>query len=221
MINSLFNKPCYLCGIRSANTKDHLFPEGLFPRPIPSNLPPRLPACRQCNEGLSKDEELFRVFIASGMAYEKAAGFRVWTERIRPDLQGKRPGLKPLLQSKAKIAPVISTTRGLLGLGGILEVEREPVHRVLNKIAKGLYFLDTGHALPNEVQVLTGYFEEPKQLVSPPLDDAIRGAIRVDLGDGVVTYWRNIMKDDPAVSITWLLFYQDKAFMICTFREST
>lgn len=164
---------------------------------------------------------MFRAFVASGAAYEKAPGFRIWTERIRPDLQGRRPGLKPLLQSKTKIVPVISKTRGLLGLAGILELEREPIHNVLNKIAKGLYFLDTRQPLPDNVEILAGYFQDPKQLVLPPLDEAIKGAIRVDLGDGVVTYWRNRMRGDPKASITWLLFYQVKVFMICTSREDT
>lgn len=221
MIDSLSREHCYLCGARLASTKDHLFPEGLFPRPAPSNLPPRLPACRQCNEGLSKDEELFRVFVASGMAYEKKAGFRIWTDRIRPDLRGRRPGLRPLLKSIAKVVPVISEGEGLRGRAVILEMQREPIQRVLIKIAKGLYFLDTGWALPGDVQVLADYFDEPKHLVSPPLDEAIRGAKRIDLGDGVVTYWRKTVKGDPAESITWLLFYEDKAFLICTTRHGT
>ena len=188
---------------------------------MPSNLPRRLPACRQCNEGLSKDEEMFRVFVASGMAYERQAGFRIWTERIRPDLQGDRPGLKPLLESLAKVVPVISESGDFLGQAGILEIERQPIQRVLYKIAKGLYFLDTSQVLPDDVQILADYSDEPERLVSPPLDEAIKGAERIDFGNGVVTYWRKRMRDDPTASLTWLVFYEDKAFLICTFRQET
>ena len=213
---------CYLCGkqLTSTNrTKDHLFPEGCFPKPLPSNLPPRLPACEQCNDGLSKDEELFRALVASGMAYESKAGFRVWTEKIRPDLKGRRAGLKTLLQSLTKVAPVISESGEFLGLIPILESDPEPVNRVLRKIAKGLYFLETGQILPSDIKILVGYDEgKPERFVSPPLDEAIKGAIVVELGDGVVTYWRNTIKDDPASSLTWLEFYQDKVFLICTYH---
>lgn len=164
---------------------------------------------------------MFRVFLTSGMAYERAMGFRIWTERIRPDLQGERRGLKPFVKSLVKIVPVISEAGGLLGRAGILEIPREPIQRVLHKIAKGLYFLDTSQILPDGVQILADYFDKPERLVSPPLDEAIKGAKRIDLGNGVVTYWRNTMKDDPTASLTWLIFYEDKAFLICTFREET
>lgn len=213
------NRICYLCGVRPANTKDHLFPEGLFPKPIPSNLPARLPACRQCNNRLSKDEELFRVFVASGMAYQRQAGFRIWTEKIRPDLQGKRRGLKRLLKSLAKVVPVISKSGGFLGQASILEIQRQPIQRVLYKIAKGLYFLDTNQVLPDDVEILADYFDKPEGLVSPPFDEVIKGAKKFTYGNGVVTYWRNTVKDDPTASLTWLLFYEDKAFLICTFRH--
>ncbi len=213
-------KLCYLCGTKVADTKDHLFPSGLFNRPLPNNLPQRLPACGECNNALSSDEEQFRVFLASGMAFETKAGFRVWTERIRPDLKGARPRLKPLIQSQIKLARVLSESGALLGHTLIQEMDRETVNRVLRKIARGLYFLDTGNILPDNVQILADYgANRPERFISPPLDEAIKGARRTDLGDGVVTYWRNIMKDDPTASITWLKFYEDKLFMICTYRE--
>ena len=164
---------------------------------------------------------MFRVFVASGMAYERQMGFRIWTERIRPDLQGNRPGLKPFLKSLTMVIPVISERGNFLGRAGILEIERQPIQRVLYKIAKGLYFLDTNQILPDGVQILADYFDKPERLTSPPLDEAIKGAKRIDFGNGVVTYWRNTMKDDPTASLTWLIFYEDKAFLICTFRQET
>ena len=222
MIHLAPDTRCYLCGTKLTSatyTRDHLFPEGLFPRPLPSDLPPRLPACKRCNNGLSKDEEFFRVFVASGMAYESKAGFRIWVERIRPDLRGRRAGLKPLVQSLTKLAKVVSESGELLGHTLVLEVDPEPINRVLRKIAKGLYYLDTGQILPSDAQILVGYDNgQPEHFVSPPLDEAIKGAKRVDLGDGVVTYWRNTIKDDPALSLTWLEFYRDKVFLVCTCR---
>lgn len=215
------NKQCYLCGVRPADTKDHLFPSGLFNKPLSSNLL-TLPACRECTNALSSDEEQFRVFVASGMAFERKAGFRIWTERIRPDLKGGRPRLKPLIRSQVKMARVLSESGVLLGHTLILEVDREIINRVLRKIAKGLYFLDTGSVLPDNVQILVDYAAgQPERFISPPLDEAIKRAKRVGLGDGVVTYWRNTIRDDPAASITWLKFYEDKLFMICTFRKDT
>ena len=214
------DQQCYLCGIRPADTKDHLFPSGLFNRPAPTNLI-TLPACKICNNSLSSDEEQFRVFLASGMAIETGAGFRIWTERIRPDLKGRRPWLKPLIVSQTRAARVITKSGVALGYALILEADREAVNRVLRKIARGLYFLDTGRVFPNDAEILAGYAaNQPERFISPPLDEAIKGAKRVDLGDGILTYWRNTIKDDPATSITWIRFYQDKLFMIVTSHKN-
>jgi len=222
VVDSSSNELCYLCGVRPASTKDHLFPEGLFPRPMPTNLPRRLPGCGQCNQGLSKDEELFRVFVACGEAHENEAGFRVWTERIRPDLRGRRRGLKRLIPDAGKEAGIFSSLGDFLGRASVLEVEPGPINRVLAKIVKGLYYSDTGKVLPPDVQILVEYgAQQPGRLVSAPLDEAIRGAKRVDVGNGVVTYWRNTAKDDPTASLTWLKFYEDKLFLVCTFRQDT
>jgi len=175
---------CYLCGVEPANTRDHVFPANLFPKPLPTNLH-TLPACRKCNESLSKDEELFRIVVASREAYEDETGNRTWTERVRPDLQGGRSGLKKFVQSLTKVAPVLSKTDVFLGMAFVLEVDREPVNNVLTKIAKGLHFLDTGQILPQDSQILCDYAgDQPERFISPPLDEAMRGAKRFDLGDG-------------------------------------
>jgi len=215
------SEKCYLCGSKPANTKDHLFPKCLFNKPLPTNLP-TLPACGECNNALFSDEEQFRVFLAAGMAYESEPGFRIWTERIRPDLKGRRPRLKPLIRSYVRVARIVSESGALLGHTLILEMDREIINRVLRKIAKGLYYLDTGAVLPENVQILMDYANgKPERFISPPLDEAIKGAKRVDLGNGVVTYWRNTIKDDPTSSITWLQFYEDKLFMICTYAADS
>ena len=170
---------------------------------------------------MSKDEELFRVFVASGKAYEREAGFRIWTKRIRPDLQGDRPGLKPFLQSITEVVPVISESGELLGHAAALRIDRQLIQRVLSKIAKGLYFLDTGEVLPGDVQIIVRDDDDLASLDSSLLDEAIRAAKRVDLGDGVVTYWRATEIDDPTASLNLLQFYQEKVFLTITLRRGT
>jgi hypothetical protein len=183
-------------------------------------LPRRIPACYECNNGLSKDEELFRIFAASGMAYESNTGNRIWNEKIRSALQGRRPGLKPLIKSMAKPIVILNKAGLLLGTALILEVDPAPINRVIRKIAKGLYYLDTGKVLSSKVEILVEYEnEKPERFFTPPLDDAIRSAKEVRLGRGEVIYWRNTIKDNPEESLTWIKFYEDKTFLICTSRK--
>ncbi len=104
----------------------------------------------------------------------------------------------------------------------ILEMNSDPINRVLRKIAKGLYYLDTQRVLPSEVEILVGYdAENPERFIYPPLDEAIRDAKKIELGEGEVTYWRNTIKDNPEESLTWIRFYEDKMFLICTTRQNT
>ena len=221
MIEIVSNTICYLCGNRpNESNKDHIFPKGLFNKPRPCDLP-QLFTCEQCNNGLSHAEELFRTFLASGMAYESDAGNRIWTERIRPDLKGKRPLLKPLIRSMVKQARLVNESGDVVGHLHILEMNRDPINRVLRKIAKGLYYLDTQRVLPSEVNILVGNNTENPEIFSPPLDEAIGGAKKITLGEGEVTYWRNKVKDNPEESLTWIRFYEDKIFLICTTRQNT
>lgn len=213
---------CYLCGNKPLEcNRDHIFPKGLFNKPLPSNLP-QLITCEECNNGLSHAEELFRVFLASGMAYESDAGRRIWTERIRPDLKGRRPLLKQLIKSMLKEARVVNESGHVVGHLHVLEMNRDPIDQVLRKIAKGIHYLDTQRVLPSGVEILADYDAgKPERFISPPLDEAIRGAKKIELGKGEVTYWRNTIKDNPEESLTWIRFYKDKMFLICTTRQDT
>jgi len=75
--------------------------------------------------------------------------------------------------------------------------------------------------LPSEVEILVGYCAENPEIFSPPLDEAIRRAKNIELGNGDITYWRNTIKDNPEESLTWIKFYEDKIFLICTTRQNT
>ena len=211
------NNICYFCGKNRAETRDHIFPKNLFPRPLPSNLP-TVPCCQECNHSFSDDEEIFRTFVASGKAYETPSGRRIWDERVRPSLKQDRRGFKTLLR---KLAREVKLSSGII-YAVALDINQKRINSVLNKIAKGLYYLDTGEPLPDYVELRFKYAkDEPQKLIEPPFDKAIQGAKRTELGQGVVTYWRNIIKDDPSNSMTWLLFFNVHLFLILTLNEKT
>jgi len=212
---------CYLCGKKPAEDRDHIFPRNLFPEPRPANLP-TVPSCRECNNSLSNDEEIFRSFIASGIAFETLSGYRIWTERIRPRLKKNTRGFKTLLRKLVKEVPVFSPNGNYLGTAPTLQPEQEKIDRVLKKISKGLYYLETGHPLPDDVCLLFQYVgEDLQKMLAPPFDNAIQGAERIDFGQNVVTYWRKTIEDNPTNSITWLVFYGVKGFIIVTYQENT
>lgn len=206
------NCTCYLCGSKQADTRDHIFPKNLFPRPMPANLPTG-PACRESNNSFSDDEELFRALVTSGMAYETTSGRHIWDKRVRPSLQQNRRGFKTLLRK------LVTEVKLPSGSALALEFKPERVNRVLSKIAKGLYYIDRGESLPNNVKLLFRY-DEPRKLIEPPLDEAIKGAKKTVLGENVIVYWRNTVEGDPANSMTWLVFNRFHCFLILTYTEN-
>lgn len=211
------NSICYLCGDKPADTRDHIFPKNLFPRPLPSNLP-TVPSCGECNNSLSNDEELFRAFLASGLAFETSLGYRIWTERVRPSLQMNRRGFKTLLRRLTKEVKLLSPNGISVGNTMRMEVEQERINRVLKKIEMGLYYLDTGQPLPEEVQFVFHYAGHDWQIIKePPFNKWIQGAKRVDLGKGVVTCLRNTVQNDPSQSFTCLVFYEVTLFLVLTY----
>jgi hypothetical protein len=206
---------CCLCGLRLANTRDHLFPKCLFIPPRPTNLP-TIPACKQCNQELSKDEEAFRVFVAAGMAHEKDTGNRIWRDKIRPDLQGKRKGLKKHISSMVKEIKVVLKPGDNTVLVPIIEMDRGVVNRVLHKIAKGLYYLDTQQIFPKELEILVGTYTEKPGIIGLPLYEAIKRTNKIVLGNGEVIYRRAIIENNPKESLTWIRFYEDQLYLIQT-----
>ena len=100
-----------------------------------------------------------------------------------------------------------------------LEIEQERVNRVLSKITKGLYYIDTSKSLPDNVKLLFRY-DEPRKLIEPPLNEAIKGAKKTVLGENVIAYWRNTIDEDPANSITWLVFNRFHCFLILSYTEN-
>jgi hypothetical protein len=156
--------------------------------------------------------------VASGKAYGTPSGRRIWDERVRPSLKQNRRGFKTLL--RRLVREIKLSSEGIYAAA--LEIDQKQVSNVLSKIAKGLFYLDTGEPLPHYVEFLFKYGgDEPQKLIESPLDKTIQGAKRTELGEGVITYWRNIIKDAPSNSMTWLLFYNAHLFLILTINEKT
>ena len=84
---------CVYCGALSPQTRDHVPPACLFPRPRPTDLV-TVPACEACNAAFSMDDEYFRLAMLAS-ATDHPQGAIAWTEAMRS--LRKRPNLRRLL----------------------------------------------------------------------------------------------------------------------------
>jgi hypothetical protein len=123
---------CVYCG-RPADTRDHCPPKLLLERPYPPNLS-TLRACRECNEGFSRDEEYFLTILAQiGTTPALLAKIHDGGEIDRALM--KAPGLNErILRS---LEPAEDGTVSIRP-----EIDR--IHRIIQKIALGVYVLRYG-----------------------------------------------------------------------------
>ncbi len=129
---------CYNCGIREATTRDHIISKTLIPNPRPPNLP-TVPACRECNEGFSKDEEYFRDRLAGVIGDPNYKGQSMWNKAWksmqRKRAKGKKFGLfKDIVQLDFSVL----TNEGVSDKG--IRMQKKRVNRVIQKIVRGFYY---------------------------------------------------------------------------------
>ncbi len=129
---------CYNCGIREATTRDHIISKTLFPDPKPSNLP-TVPACPECNQGFSKDEEYFRDRLAAVIGDPTYQGQemwgKAWESMQRPQAKGKKIGL---FKDVVDLGVSVVTNEGVSDRG--IRINKKRVNRVIEKIIRGFYY---------------------------------------------------------------------------------
>ncbi len=129
---------CYNCGTRTATTRDHIIPKTLFPDPKPAGLL-TVPACRECNEAFSKDEEYFRDRLAAVVGDPNSEGPAIWEKAWeslqKPEARGKKLGFYGDVFQLPR--PVIGN-RGISAIG--IKMNKERVNRVVEKMIRGFYY---------------------------------------------------------------------------------
>jgi hypothetical protein len=148
---------CAICGTSPATTRDHIPPKSLYPKPIDGDMNLNtVPACVQCNNGSSRDDEAFKVLI--GIA---TGEFRDNPSKLIDSLAGTI-GRSPRIASQ-----IFSTKKAVLTnlRGSILEpavsitFDIEPYDRVVTRIVRALHWMETNQALSldSKVTVLPGH----------------------------------------------------------------
>lgn len=130
---------CVFCGA-TAKTRDHVPPKCIFPDDRRINLR-TVPACEICNSKTKKDDEYFRMVLATAANDSNAAG-SVLKNKIFPGAT-VRPGL--LKQIIGTIEPIdIHSEAGIyIEQKPAFTYEASRVHPVVEKIIKGLFTFTT------------------------------------------------------------------------------
>ena len=128
---------CIYCRTAKADTRDHVPPEVLFPIPKPSTLV-TVPACRACNRGFQKDDEVFALLLTS-LLEVNPQGRSVFRSKVAEGLLKRSPKLRKALAATMHFRPH-TFPGGQQGLAPALLIERDRMLRVLRRIVRGLFW---------------------------------------------------------------------------------
>jgi hypothetical protein len=139
------NRICIYCGAHGS-TRDHVPPRLLLEKPYPSNLH-SVPACPQCNNNFSEDEEYFLELLAHiGTVGTLAA-------KIEVGGSVDRAFTKTPVKEDRLIASLVTEDNRV-----VIMPEVHRVERVIRKIAQGLYFIRYGKRVgQQDIQNVAAY----------------------------------------------------------------
>ncbi len=198
-------KVCYLCGTTAQMTREHVIPKSVFLKPYPLNLI-TLPGCQTCNASYSRDDELFRDFVA-GHAFKAGSHTKpLWDAAVR--------GMK---RTPARYADAMSRI-GILDipkvdgtLGRRMAFPADRIGRVVHRMVRGLYEHHTGSPLPPNTNFV---FENPV-IQSTDFFDLMpyEGRIGVEFLGNQVAYAWGVAADAPKASM-WYFNFHDELFIL-------
>jgi hypothetical protein len=191
---------CYICGA-TADTRDHIPPKSIFPKPLPLNLI-TVPACKNCNCGSADDDHYFRVCVIGATADTDDRAKKMLYERVIPGFH-REPNLGHHFRNAIVPSAEVRSAGGIItGWKPAFEVDYRRIRGVVSRIVRGLFFHETGRILRNGYGVSVTVGPDPKPLLRRiPFFGAYK---RIG---GVFGYRYAICPGDADISIWMFGFY--------------
>lgn len=126
---------CAICGVRETSTRDHVPPKNLFPKPRPSDLV-TVPACSECNNGSSVEDEDFRTYLALQIGKQSDVADKLWLS-AKKSLDRRTRMRQEFL--KSLVTATISTPTGPIQRTAFA-IPCRVYDVVFERVIRGLYF---------------------------------------------------------------------------------
>lgn len=199
---------CCICGIRPSTTVEHIPPQCVFPSPRPTNTI-TVPACEECNESTSKEDEEFRVVVSLFAGKKTCVAQHLWETRTLPTLKNNN---RLLNRTKVAFQPGYLTSQGGIILEAVPLVvwDGSRIKKVIEKIVRGLYYYHYKEILADRVdvsidQVETLTMEKVEFLKRFPSNR---------VGDCQFLYVFDRAKTESLASF-WFLMFQKALMVVC------
>ena len=194
---------CAYCG-KPATTRDHVPPKKLFPRPWPDDLI-TVPACDTCNNVPSGDDEyLIWVLTLVGTGPEAA---KVRQQRLdKTQVTPRRRRMAAHIIDACTPANLVTPAGIYIGKGRAFNVDLLRLNRVLERIVRGLYFVEVRKPVPSHLEVTV--------MVEPPMILEVQQGINSlvcrnprSVAQGAFQYWFGPAHDHPEAALCLMRFF--------------
>ncbi len=200
---------CVICGIRPAETVDHVPPKGFF-KGVENAQLRTVPACRDCNNGASSDDEDVRFFISAQIGKQNPASKQLWEAGAHKTILRKTKLREAFVATAGKVTVVENDGKRTTKIA--FRVPVNTYQRVFERTTRGLYFYHTGRILPATVPVSVTMLAG-----TPNMDtDEIRLLNMEVIGDGACVYRYGVVPEDVDCSLWIYEFHHAHWAMVTT-----
>jgi len=211
---------CVHCGKIRPLCNDHVPPENLFTKPLPSNMI-TVPSCNECNKNRSKDDEYFRLILTMREDIsEHEEVKKVFTKVERSFERPFYSGLKYSFLQTVNLAELITKSGIYLGKVPLYSPEPERINKVLICIINGLFYKSKGRRIPDQYLKIWWQIDKLSEFKNKDIGiqiiNKLRSIPQIEIGNNIFTYRLAHEKDDENVIFGNMIFYGRIPFLFAT-----
>lgn len=188
---------CALCGENSTTTKDHIPPQGIYPKPRDNDINfNTVPACSSCNNGAAVEDEEFKVLIglSTGEFHENPD---VVVDSIARTAEKNRRIANQIFNAEQNVFACLHGS--ILEPAVAVKFDGEKYHKVISRIVRGLYWQQKGHALGLKPKIKVFQAHRIKPEFASSLEDIMSHLKPHPLNKGTFVYKVQFFNDGKSI----------------------
>lgn len=214
---------CVYCVNANEETKDHVPPKSIFAKDNRDDLI-RVPACFDCNNSFSKDDEWLVQLVATNAEFQEFPGLDEVKDRALRAVSRPESYLLESMVSSFRNVELWSSAGIYLGNVPAIEFDGDRFGSIIARIVRGLFWHETRRILPEDYVVHSFRWEKQAN------DDTQNGIAQMfhpapirSIGGGAFEYHYRFTSDEPNASIWVMRFYLGRSleYVAATKKESS
>tara|TARA_Y100000296_G_scaffold35395_1_gene41028 strand:+ start:3045 stop:3677 length:633 start_codon:yes stop_codon:yes gene_type:complete len=196
---------CVICSVKKATTTEHIPPKGFFKGTEGQFL--TVPACTDCNNGNSKDDEALRNYISAQVGIKTPESEKLWNKGALKSFRRNKGINHHFFNSIREVE--IDGVRKLA-----FDIPVDLYQRVFERVTRGLWFLHVERILASKTKVSV-----EKLQFAPNLSEREWSAFKKTIVvKNSFEYWNSILAEEPENSV-WIYRIHNEEWLFVTTGE--